>query len=134
MYLVSMAIIGGARTVSGVMKVVKAGFMPLMKVCFLSVSPCGGILTFDYLGDLHQLASNANICTEVPPTGGRLIEPGASCYFSRCNQLWVPFFNMVAFTLGVSRSGISNQTPSHSLLFEDLLQHQGENRSPQGRP
>lgn len=44
-YLASMAIIGGARTVSGVTKAVKAGFAPLMKVC-LSPSACRGTLTF----------------------------------------------------------------------------------------
>jgi hypothetical protein len=46
-YLASMAVIGGARTVGGVTKVIKAGFAPLMKVCFFSPSSCRGTLTFD---------------------------------------------------------------------------------------
>jgi len=64
-YLASMAIIGGARTVNGVTKTVKAGFAPLMKVTCIS-SPLAQIFAQRFLP----------------------------------SELWVPFFNMVAFTLG----------------------------------
>lgn len=48
MYLASMAIIGGARTVDGVTKAVKAGFAPLMKVCsFFQYFFVEETLTFD---------------------------------------------------------------------------------------
>ena len=60
-------------------------------------------LDFRFVGDLHQLASSANICAEVPSIGGEAIEIGVSYYFLWHDQLWVPFFNMVAFTLGVSQ-------------------------------
>ena len=121
MYLASMAIIGGARTVDGVMKVVKAGFAPLMKVCFFSPSFCSGNLDFRFVGDLHQLASGPNVCAEVPSIGGKAIEIGASYYFLWYDQLWVPFFNMVAFTMGVSQFDLLNQFLPYSLLFEDIL-------------
>jgi len=64
-YLASMAIIGGARTVDGVTKVVKAGFAPFMKVTCIS-SPLAQMFAQKFLP----------------------------------SELWVPFFNMVAFTMG----------------------------------
>ena len=74
MYLASMAIIGGARTVDGVTKAVKAGFAPLMKVCAFSPSFCRGNLDLRFVGDLHQLASSANIRAEVPSIRGKAID------------------------------------------------------------
>ena len=76
-----MAIIGGARTVGGVTKVVRNGFMPLMKVCAsFPWSDIGSLLRL--VGDLYQLAAGASICAELPSTGGTSINLGISCCVS----------------------------------------------------
>lgn len=45
-----------------------------------------------------------------------MIEFGASFSILWCDQLWVPFFNMVGFTLGVSELALIKFYPTHSSL------------------
>lgn len=66
-YLACMAIINGAKTIEEVMKTVKAGFFPVIRIMWV-VSPTAMIFAQKFI-----------------PI-----------------DLWVPFFNLVQFTVGVS--------------------------------
>lgn len=65
-YLASMAVIAGARTIHQVRATIRAGFMPVMKVSWIT-SPLALAFAQQFLPE----------------------------------QAWVPFFNVIAFIIGI---------------------------------
>jgi len=93
-YLASMAVIAGARTWHQVRATVRAGFMPVMKISWVS-SPIALAFAQKFLPE----------------------------------QTWVPFFNIIAFTIGT----YINTHTKKKRLAALRKKHYGDGRSPSGR-
>ena len=90
-----MAIIAGARTIHQVRATVRAGFMPVMKVSWIT-SPIALAFAQQFLP----------------------------------NELWVPFFNLVAFVIGTYINAYTKKKRLAALRKK----HYGDGRGSSGRP
>jgi peroxisomal membrane protein 2 len=115
-YLASLAVIGGAKSWDEVKKTVKAGFYPVIRVGFASVPSVVSVLLICRVAatqvmwvssPLSLLFAQKFLSPEVcDHTHSRKVlnDESPSDAGSTFIQLWVPFFNLVSFVLGVSSS------------------------------